>query len=255
MINFCSKLIHKTGDLRGDTMPLQCPSCNTINKDTANFCNNCGSRLKVMLGEMISNVTNLKPDTIPEGDLEPDYIIGKPKTLPEDPEDQEQSVPGSPSPVGIGWSPSAAISQQSFATDSPAQVRDKQKRHPRKRKTLEGEVRKLKESHEADQYQKWSFWVQSYNEIGNRDQLVPVQMRGKSFEGAISEGDRVRITGEWQAGKTLNVSQLYNMTTDTTVKARGIPAWQWVWTIITLTISFVIFAAICGVIDGVMSNW
>lgn len=53
--------------------------------------------------------------------------------------------------------------------------------------------------------------------------LVPVQMRGDVFEGAIGDGDRVRATGRVRNG-TLRVKRLRNLTTGAEVSARTTPA-------------------------------
>ncbi|MER6349821.1 hypothetical protein ACWC10_03935 [Streptomyces sp. NPDC001595] len=48
--------------------------------------------------------------------------------------------------------------------------------------------------------------------------LVAVEMRGDTFEGAVSDGDWVRATGEFQRG-TLRVWRLSNLTTGAEVSA------------------------------------
>ncbi|MGW1272770.1 hypothetical protein [Streptomyces sp. NPDC002491] len=53
--------------------------------------------------------------------------------------------------------------------------------------------------------------------------LVPVQMRGDLFEGAVDDGDRVRATGRVKNG-TLRVKKLRNLTTGAEVSARTTPA-------------------------------
>lgn len=53
--------------------------------------------------------------------------------------------------------------------------------------------------------------------------LVPVQMRGDLFEGAVGDGDRVRATGRVRNG-TLRVKRLRNLTTGAEVSARTTPA-------------------------------
>ncbi|MFE9834181.1 hypothetical protein ACFYP4_03370 [Streptomyces sp. NPDC005551] len=55
---------------------------------------------------------------------------------------------------------------------------------------------------------------------GRPTRLVPVEMRGDSFEGAVNEGDRVRAEGEARRG-TLRVKRLYNLTTGAEVSTGG----------------------------------
>lgn len=53
--------------------------------------------------------------------------------------------------------------------------------------------------------------------------LVPVEMRGDLFRGAVNDGDRVRVTGRARNG-TLRVRDLRNLTTGADVSARSTPA-------------------------------
>ncbi|WP_158710163.1 hypothetical protein [Streptomyces katrae] len=68
----------------------------------------------------------------------------------------------------------------------------------------------------------WAFRVERYDEAGNRVLLVPVEMRGYAFEGAISEGDWVRAHGKMKRG-TLRASRLENLTSGADVQAKMVP--------------------------------
>ena len=45
-------------------------------------------------------------------------------------------------------------------------------------------------------------------------------MRGRSFSGALSEGDQVRVSGRWRDG-TLRADSLENLTTGAVVRANS----------------------------------
>ncbi|WP_158710162.1 hypothetical protein [Streptomyces katrae] len=68
----------------------------------------------------------------------------------------------------------------------------------------------------------WTFRVERYDEAGNRVMLVPVEMRGYAFEGAISEGDWVQARGKMKRG-TLRASKVENLTSGASVNARTVP--------------------------------
>ncbi|MET9411547.1 hypothetical protein ABZX90_38245 [Streptomyces sp. NPDC002935] len=68
----------------------------------------------------------------------------------------------------------------------------------------------------------WTFRVERYDEDGNRVLLVPVEMRGYAFEGAISEGDWVRAHGKMKRG-TLRASKVENLTSGAGVNAKTTP--------------------------------
>src|SRR5262245_37349608 len=47
------------------------------------------------------------------------------------------------------------------------------------------------------QYIVWTFRVERFDSDGNQLPPVPVEMRSKSFQGFINEGDRVGISARW----------------------------------------------------------
>ncbi|MDL2076121.1 hypothetical protein QNN03_06680 [Streptomyces sp. GXMU-J15] len=67
-----------------------------------------------------------------------------------------------------------------------------------------------------------NFRVEVHDRQGRPLRLVPVEMRGSSFEGAVNEGDRVRAQGKVKRG-TLRVKRLRNLTTGAQVSARSAP--------------------------------
>ncbi|MEV1065961.1 hypothetical protein [Streptomyces sp. NPDC050263] len=68
-----------------------------------------------------------------------------------------------------------------------------------------------------------NFRLEMRNREGRPVGLVPVEMRGDLFEGAVNDGDRVRATGRTRRG-TLRVRRLRNLTTGADVSARNTPA-------------------------------
>lgn len=68
----------------------------------------------------------------------------------------------------------------------------------------------------------WTFRVERYDAAGDRISLVPVEMRGLTFEGSLDDGDWVRADGRMKSG-TLRATRLENLTTGARVRARGTP--------------------------------
>lgn len=68
----------------------------------------------------------------------------------------------------------------------------------------------------------WTFRVERYDASGNRTALIPVEMRGLSFEGSLHDGDWVRAGGKMKFG-TLRVTRLENVSTGAAVRAKGMP--------------------------------
>ncbi|MFF4796218.1 hypothetical protein ACFY2M_42740 [Streptomyces sp. NPDC001276] len=67
----------------------------------------------------------------------------------------------------------------------------------------------------------WTFRIERYDNAGNRILLMPVEMRARTFEGSISDGDWVRARGRVRSG-TLRITRLENLTTGAFVRARGL---------------------------------
>jgi len=69
-------------------------------------------------------------------------------------------------------------------------------------------------------------------------EMIQVELRGRSLEGSIKEGERVQVEGPRKPGRPLRVKEVYNLTTQSRVGAVPLPAWAKA--LITL---FVIFIA------------
>ena len=119
---------------------------------------------------------------------------------------EQDASDDAPGLAGAGWQPSARASQKTSAG-------------------IEGQVRGFRERSETDRNRfngptiVWTFHVERYDSSG-RLQPVPVQMRGRSFDGAINEGDRVLVSGEWRPGRTVNANRVHNLTTGALVGLR-----------------------------------
>ncbi|MFB7112678.1 hypothetical protein [Streptomyces sp. NPDC056291] len=119
---------------------------------------------------------------------------------------------------------------------------------------VEGQVRnvqvRLPHSGTNETKETWTFRIERYDNAGNRSLLVPVEMRGITFEGSIHDGDWVRTQGRMRSG-TLHVTRLENLTTSATVRVRGVSKAQW----IALCIFVLAFLAWVGflIYDGITS--
>ncbi|AXE24663.1 hypothetical protein C0216_15410 [Streptomyces globosus] len=68
----------------------------------------------------------------------------------------------------------------------------------------------------------WTFRIERVDASGRREFLVPVEMRGHTFAGALNEGDWVRAVGRMRAG-TFRADRVENRTTGAEVRAKGTP--------------------------------
>ena len=97
---------------------------------------------------------------------------------------------------------------------------------------LEGVVRGFRESRQSGGYNffrnapnpdviVWTFQLERHSETGERLDLIPVEMRGKSFSGFINEGNVVRLYEKsWQGG-IVRPWRVYNVTFKDDIKAYG----------------------------------
>ena len=66
----------------------------------------------------------------------------------------------------------------------------------------------------------WTFRLERYDARGNRLRPVQVEMRGLAFEGSLSDGDSVRVTGRWHNG-AVRAKAVENLTTGSLVKSKS----------------------------------
>lgn len=69
-------------------------------------------------------------------------------------------------------------------------------------------------------WQVWTFRIDRFDAAGNPLTSIPVEMRARSIEGAVSEGDWVEVSGPWTPGETLRVRDVHNLTTGALVSAK-----------------------------------
>lgn len=93
----------------------------------------------------------------------------------------------------------------------------------------------------------WTLRIERHDAGGNRLATVPVEMRGFSFSGALSNGDEVRLRGKWKRG-TLHAETLDNLTTGAFVKVERHRVAQ----IISAIVFFLVCAFILSIPLGVM---
>jgi hypothetical protein len=92
----------------------------------------------------------------------------------------------------------------------------------------EGEVRGLEKRSEysggehGSSTQVWTFRLERVDNEGTRLRPIPVQMSARGFNGVISEGDFVEVSGTFTDG-VLTARTVYNVTTASTVAAKRVP--------------------------------
>jgi hypothetical protein len=79
-----------------------------------------------------------------------------------------------------------------------------------------------------------AFRVQGFDASGNLELLVPVEMRGSTFEGSVRDGDRVRVTGRYRRG-ILHAKKIENLDDGSEISARGLPTAVKVLTAVAVT--------------------
>lgn len=66
----------------------------------------------------------------------------------------------------------------------------------------------------------WTFRLDGTDQNGTRLGPVQVEMRGISFEGSLTNGDSVRVSGRWRGG-AIHADQVQNLTTGAVVRAKN----------------------------------
>jgi len=70
----------------------------------------------------------------------------------------------------------------------------------------------------------WSFSLDVPDKYGNLWYSIPVIVRGNKIKGGFSEGDLVRVYGNYEAGQVLETDRIYNESTRSAVKVTS--NWQ-----------------------------
>lgn len=66
----------------------------------------------------------------------------------------------------------------------------------------------------------WTFRIEGTDQNGTRLGPVQVEMRGISFEGNLTNGDSVRVSGRWRRG-SIRANEITNLTTGAEVRAKN----------------------------------
>lgn len=154
---------------------------------------------------------------------------GRPVNLPKQAGALPPQSGASARPGGGGWRPAPSVESGEQRRDGPDEgspsapaVLPSEGSHA----VVEGQARGLQSRSEqgGDGYHEavWSFRVERYDGTGRRVLLVPVEMRGRTFEGSINDGDWVRAEGRLRGG-TLRATLVQNLTTGAVVRAKGYP--------------------------------
>ncbi|MFK3735051.1 zinc ribbon domain-containing protein [Streptomyces sp. NPDC088090] len=96
----------------------------------------------------------------------------------------------------------------------------------------------------------WHFRIERYDESGNKLAVVPVEMRGFSFVGSVSNGDHVHVRGRWRDG-TLRVDELANLTTRARVRGKSYRTARAVAVVLFVLIAL---AIVTGIVSLVLSG-
>jgi ABC-type sugar transport system permease subunit len=121
--------------------------------------------------------------------------------------------------TGGGWQPPAHATPV-VAAEQRASHLGKPAPKLRGRVKVEGEVRGLQQRMESKGNRGiyvWSFRLERYNRAGNRLLPIPIEMRGESFQGFLSEGDHVQVRGRARNG-VVQARKVHNLTTGARIK-------------------------------------
>ena len=128
-----------------------------------------------------------------------------------------------------GWQPPANPAQPPWPSQSPPPGLPSSGPGYARPGGIVGEARGVQARSEQDlltpqrQFTVLTFRVERFDRAGNRLPPVAVQMRGRTFEGAISEGDwvEVEVAVAGAPSDTLHVDRVRNLTTTAVVRAKG----------------------------------
>jgi hypothetical protein len=124
-------------------------------------------------------------------------------------------------PSGVGWKPqfdTARGSAEAAYEPEPAEPRVSRRDSGG---LLQGEVRGFRERRDTESDLNplvWTFRLERYVD-GARLPPIPVEMRGASFTGFITEGDTVALSDAWHEGQVVQAKLVYNVTSGMAVRA------------------------------------
>ncbi|MFB9734820.1 hypothetical protein [Streptomyces sp. NPDC057386] len=97
----------------------------------------------------------------------------------------------------------------------------------------------------------WTLRVETYDTDGNLFSVVPVEMRGQTFEGSVGDGDWVRARGRMKSG-TLRPTELENLTTGAVMRVKGVPraALVLAWLFMAAVVGFIVWGFVTVITGG-----
>jgi hypothetical protein len=88
-----------------------------------------------------------------------------------------------------------------------------------------------------------SFFVERFDEEGDRILLVPVELRGLKIRGVLREGSRVEVSGRRRSG-TVRAKRIVDLDTQAEITGEGIPAF------VKVLIAVIVVVIVVGLIVG-----
>jgi len=102
--------------------------------------------------------------------------------------------------------------------------------------------------------QVWTFRIDRHDAQGAALPLVPVEMRGSSFEGSVDDGDWIEAPGVWRPGDTLHPRRVRNLTTGAQMGVRGWGAGRILAFILVLVVVLVMVVVFLAVASAMLSS-
>lgn len=221
-------------------METICPYCNTSNRSSAKFCEQCGRLLEKQekqegskpIGSAFDSAISPPSSESSAPELNNDQGKHRPSILPEQKLNQpETQFPQTETPTSAPVKPSGVAFESGSGAENgrPISMPEEDGRRTMgtagpefsaKGNQIIGEVRDFHERRETEANNTWIIWtfrIARYDRSGNQLQPIPVEMKGMKFEGAISEGDWVEVPGIWKTGTIVNPRWLTNLTTGSRV--------------------------------------
>jgi hypothetical protein len=116
------------------------------------------------------------------------------------------------------------------------------------RVVVEGQIRGLQQRSEGGdgRVEVWSFRLERFDSGGNRSMVLPVEVRGVLIEGALADGDWVRVSGAFRAG-TLRAREVADLSTGATIAPASGPRWFGI-VVLVLMLLMLVFAIVMVVV-------
>lgn len=100
-----------------------------------------------------------------------------------------------------------------------------------------------------------TFRIERHDDEGRTLTPVPVEMRGRSLDGVLNEGDWVEVHGDAEPGETLRPAEVRNVTTGGTFRARSGRRQMVIAVIVALVMVAVFLAGAAALLSGAYNDW